>query len=101
MPANTKFNGAGLHRRLYWPVAARYLAIAAFAATIFIFGELTVSVLLSPPGFLPLSVRFFTLAHYGIQGKPAVVCLLTILIMVIPWGVLVYLLNRTTEAPQR
>jgi len=63
--------------------------------TVFTLGEVTASVMLSPPGFLPLSVRFFTLAHYGLRGEAAAVCLLMMIVLVIPWSVLTLLLHRT------
>ncbi|MCK4658806.1 MAG: iron ABC transporter permease [Phycisphaerae bacterium] len=87
-------NLAGLHRRLFWPMSHRFLALAGVAMVILVCGELTASVLLSQPIVLPLSVRFFTLVHYGLSGQAATICLLVIFVMVIPWSVLVRLLHQ-------
>ncbi|MBI4717598.1 MAG: hypothetical protein HY763_07320 [Planctomycetes bacterium] len=87
--------GAGaLRTRVYWPLAAPYLGMAAVAALMLALGGVTTSVLLAPPGVMPLSVRFFTLAHYGLQADAATVCVLTMLLTVIPWAILVRLIHR-------
>lgn len=86
---------ARMHRFIHWPLSAKFLALSAVVTTVFTLGEVTASVMLSPPGFLPLSVRFFTLAHYGLRGEAAAVCLLMMIVLVIPWSVLTLLLHRT------
>jgi ABC-type Fe3+ transport system permease subunit len=83
-----------LHVRLIWPLAVRSLALSAIAVMVLVFGELTASVLLSPPGVLTLSVRFFTLAHYSLAGQAATICVIAWICMVIPWSVLLHLLRR-------
>jgi len=84
-----------LRRFLYWPVSSKFLALCAVVTIVLTLGEVTASVMLSPPGFLPLSVRFFTLAHYGLHGEAAAICLLMMIVLVIPWSVLILLLHRS------
>jgi iron(III) transport system permease protein len=82
-----------LHRYICWPIAARHLLLLGVVGAICVLGEVTANVLLSPPGFLPLSVRFFTLAHYGLEGQAATTCVLTAGLIVIPWAALIYILD--------
>ncbi len=87
-------DGACLHRELYWPLSSRFLALAFAAVIILVLGEVTTCVLLQPPGFLPLSVRFFTLVHYGLRNEAAVICWLMVIVLLIPWSILTYFLHR-------
>lgn len=87
-------DGARLHSALYWPIAKSFLLLAGTAVFILVLSEVTISVLLSPPGFLPMSVRFFTLVHYGLRNEAATICGLMVLVLLLPWSVLVYMLHR-------
>lgn len=89
--------GVGLYRTLYWPACRPFLVLAALAAFVLTLGEVTLSVLLSPPDFLPLSVRFFTLAHYGLRGEAAVVVVLVVATVVLPWSLASQWLHRSVD----
>ncbi|MCH7884554.1 MAG: iron ABC transporter permease [Planctomycetes bacterium] len=77
-----------LHRFVYWPLCFRDLRITWLLVLAFTFGETACSVLVAPPGWLTLSVRFFTLIHYGIYRDAAVVCILTVMAIMVPWFLL-------------
>jgi len=82
-------------RFIYWPMASRFLLLAGVVTMVLSLGEVTLTVMLSPPGFLPLSVRFFTLAHYGLRGEAATICLLIMIGLVLPWTLITSLLQRS------
>jgi len=70
--------GAGAFARL-WRVAApmRWPALAAawLVALAVAVGELSATILVVPPGTPPLSVRVFSLLHYGVEDRVAAICL--------------------------
>jgi iron(III) transport system permease protein len=75
-------DGAGWWRRLLsiaipqrWPaIAAAWLVGLAIAV-----GELAATVLVVPPGPTTISVRIFSLIHYGVDDRVASICLVLIL----------------------
>ena len=58
------------------------------------FGEVGCTVLLAPPGWSTASVRAFTLMHFGVYPDLAVLALVAAGYILIPWLVLVALLQR-------
>ncbi|MBI4582652.1 MAG: ABC transporter permease subunit [Planctomycetes bacterium] len=70
---------AAFHARLlrvYLPLAAPGLALAAAAFLIFQSGELSASVLAAPPGFQPVPLTIYSLLHYNtVLETPAALCL--------------------------
>ncbi len=51
---------------------------------IFCFNELTISLLITPPGFSSLPVRLFSMVHYGSQSLVATLSVLQLLILATP-----------------
>jgi iron(III) transport system permease protein len=97
MRAAARLDGCGqgaMHWHILWPMAWRFVALSLVAMLILVFGELTTNVLLAPPGVSPISVRFFTLVHYGLEEEAATICFLAALCLMVPWTLLVVLLAR-------
>lgn len=85
---SARLEGARLfdvHRFVCWPLCWRDVRLAWFFLLAFSFGEVPCSVLVAPPGHITVGVRFFTLIHYGFYRDAAVICLLTVLTIMIPW----------------
>ncbi len=55
---------------------------------IFLFNELSMYVLLAPPGVSTLPLRIFSTVHYGPDNLVAAMCLLQIMVLVVPVGIL-------------
>lgn len=55
---------------------------------IFLFNELSMYVLLAPPGVSTLPLRIFSTVHYGPDNLVAAMCLLQIMVLVVPGGIL-------------
>jgi iron(III) transport system permease protein len=88
LEAAARLDGArwfDVHRLIYWPSARREVRLAWFFVFVFCFGEVACSVLVAPPGHLTAGVRFFTLIHYGFYRDCAVICVVNILLVMIPW----------------
>lgn len=83
-----------LQRRLYWPMTARHAAVAWLVLVILCFGEAATTVLLAPPGWPLSSVRAYTLIHFGVYRDLAVLALLSIGYILVPWMLLLVLLRR-------
>ena len=64
-----------------------------FVTATFAFGETACSVLVAPPDHTPLAVRFFTLIHYGIYSEAAAVVVLTVLAVLLPAGLVTFLMD--------
>jgi iron(III) transport system permease protein len=82
-----RLEGAGtrhLVRHLLLPLAWRGLLLAFTLAAILAVGELGASVLLYPPGQITMTVRFFSLIHYGLYPDAAVLCLLLLALLALP-----------------
>ncbi len=77
-----KADRAGPWRRLVWialpqrwpAVAAAWLVGLAVAV-----GDLAATVLVVPPGVTTISVRIFSLLHYGVEDRVASICLVLVL----------------------
>jgi ABC-type Fe3+ transport system permease subunit len=71
-------DGAGAWSR-FWHVdlpACRVAVLAAgLACAVLSIGELSGSVIVTPPGLQPLSVRIFSFAHFGLESHLAGICL--------------------------
>jgi ABC-type Fe3+ transport system permease subunit len=74
-----RIDGAGAWARFRFvelPACRPGLMAALLIAAVISLGELSGSVMVTPPGQQPLSVRIFTLAHYGLESHLAGICLL-------------------------
>lgn len=71
-------DGAGPVRRLAsvaLPLMLPALAAAWLVALAVALGELSASILVTPPGMMTLSIRVFGLLHYGVEDRVAGICL--------------------------
>jgi iron(III) transport system permease protein len=71
-------DGAGAWSR-FWhielPACRVAVVTSALACAVLSIGELSGSVIVTPPGQQPLSVRIFSFAHYGLESHLAGICL--------------------------
>lgn len=86
---------AGAHwfntfRFILLPQLAPALRIAALLAFIFAFNELTMMVLLSPPGVSTLPMRIFSTVHYGPDSLLAALSLSQVIFLLFPVGLLIW-----------
>ncbi len=72
------------------PLARPGLMAGWIITFIFCMGELGVILLVVPPGKETLSIRIYTLMHYGAGNLVACLCLILIFITLIPVSILVY-----------
>jgi iron(III) transport system permease protein len=74
-------DGVGPFRCMMLVVRQRSMAVtlAGFAASLISLGELSATILVVPPGFMPLSVHIFQLLHYNVQDQVAAITLMLIL----------------------
>lgn len=89
--------GATWLQRQLWlilPLCWRGLLLGWALAMILALGELGASVLVVPPGATTVTVRFFTLIHYGLYPDAASMCLLVLLVLILPALLLAALLSR-------
>lgn len=68
---------------IYLPLMTPYFISAFVITAILSFGEVGASSLIIPPGWTPLSVRIFTLLHYGMDNFIAALCLLQIAVVIL------------------
>lgn len=66
---------ATVQRRLVWPCVARDLVFCALVLLVAAFGEIAVTLLLAPPGYPTVSVRAYTLLHFGVYQDVAALAL--------------------------
>ncbi len=71
-------------RLIVLPRLEPVIKIVTLLCFIFCFNELTLNLLIAPPGFSILPVRLFSMAHYGSQTLISSLSLLQLLILVIP-----------------
>jgi iron(III) transport system permease protein len=73
-------DGAGPVRRMMLAMRQRAMAVllAGLAASLISLGELAATILVVPPGFMPLSVHIFQLLHYNVQDQVAAITLMLI-----------------------
>ena len=74
------------------PLCGRSLIIAWFLGFILSISELGASVLVAPPGLTTLSIRFFTLVHYGVYPNIAAMCLMLLAGVLLPGAAIACLL---------
>ena len=69
-------------RRMWLAIRQRPAAmtLAGFAAAVVSFGELAATILVVPPGIVPLSVHIFNLLHYNVEDQVAAISLTLILL---------------------
>ncbi|MEP0841640.1 MAG: iron ABC transporter permease, partial [Phycisphaerae bacterium] len=84
---------AGLWWRIIRPACTPAAVGAAFLVVVLSLGELPCAVLVCPPGYEPVSVRFNSLIHYGLYADSATLCLMSAGAVVVPWLVLLILLR--------
>lgn len=93
---HARVDGADEGRILYRIVAPQCfptMLLAAFVVMILSIGELPCSLLVTPPGYVTVATRFFSLVHYGMYPDAAMLCLLSVASVCLP-SVGVYLLLR-------
>ena len=81
-------------RRIVWPLCLPTTLLAMFAVAVLSLGELPCSLLVTPPGYQTVGARFFSLIHYGLYPDAALLCLLSMAAVVLPWAGLLLLLRR-------
>jgi iron(III) transport system permease protein len=79
---------------VYWPSLLAYASVVWLLLVILCIGELGASALLARPGRETMSIRFSTLIHYGVYRPLAVLAILSIGGIVLPWLLLVITLRR-------
>lgn len=91
----------GVQRHVYWPAVIADVAVVWLVVVILCFAEVSATVLLAPPGWATASVRAFTLIHHGIYHDLAVLALLSMVFILLPWGLLAWYLRRALAQPRR
>jgi iron(III) transport system permease protein len=76
------------------PMAKSGIVIAWCLAAVLAVSELGASALIYPPGHTTLTVRFFTLIHYGVYPSVAAMCLMLLTVAAIPAGIIAWRLGR-------
>ncbi len=84
----------GVHRHVRWPALRRDAILAWLVVVILCFGEVGATMLVVPPGWETTAIRAFTLMHFGVYRDLAVLALLSIGCILLPWGGLAWLLAR-------
>ena len=84
--------------RIVWPLCLPGALVATFVVMVLSLGELPCSLLLAPPGYVTVGARFFSLIHYGLYPDAAMLCLLSMGTVVLPWLALLVLLRRRLVA---
>ena len=69
------------------------MGIGGLLAFIFSFNELTMMVLVSPPGVSTLPVRLFSTVHYGPDSLLAALSLWQVIFLLLPVSLLVWLIR--------
>lgn len=85
---------AGVLAHVIWPACLPAALAAAFVVIVLSLGELPCSNLVSPPGHITVTTRFFGLIHYGLYADSAMLCLWSVAAIMIPWAGLLWLLRR-------
>jgi len=90
-------DGCGLFalwQRIIWPQCIPAALAALFVVMVLSIGELPCSLLVTPPGYTTVGARFFSLIHYGLYPDAAMLCLLSIGSVLLPWLGLLLLWER-------
>ncbi len=80
--------------RLVHPLFARWTAVVFLAITILAVGELPASILVAPPDFTTMGMRFFSLIHYGMTAEAGALCSIVALLLAVPTVALLLLGRR-------
>lgn len=83
-----KLDGCGLlamWSRIIWPQCIPAALASVFIVMVLSIGELPCSLLVTPPGYTTVGARFFSLIHYGLYPDAAMLCLLSIGSVLLPW----------------
>ena len=86
--------GETIGRVIVHPIALRGTALAFVVVAILALGDLSMTVLVAPPGLSTVAQRFASLIHYGLVGEAAGLCLLTLAALAVPALALAALLRR-------
>ena len=84
----------GTWRRIVWPMCLPGALVAMFVVMVLSLGELPCSLLVAPPGYVTAGTRFFSLIHYGLYPDAAMLCLLSMAMVAVPWLGLLVLWRR-------
>jgi len=76
------------------PLGLRSFAISGFIVFILSIGEVATTLLTCAPGVTPLSVRFFSLIHYGMRAKTSAICLIIMAAVIFAAAILTMVLWR-------
>jgi iron(III) transport system permease protein len=96
-------DGAGWWQRLLWiAVPQRWPALVAawLVGLAVAVGELAATVLVVPPGPTTISVRIFSLIHYGVDDRVASICLVLVLGLAVLMAVVVWSARRRDATGQ-
>ncbi len=92
VPIETEFaaelDGCGrfdLWRKVVFPLCLPTALLVLLAVTLLSLGELPCSLLLTPPGYMTVGARFFSLIHYSLYGEAAFLSLLSSLLVAVPF----------------
>ena len=99
-----RLDGCGwlrVQRHVYWPAVSRHVVVVWLVILVLCFGEVGASVLLAPPGWSVAAVRAATLIHFGVYRDLAVLSLLSVAFILIPWLVLILLIGHTLDGTRR
>lgn len=84
--------------RITWPALAPVALGAALLSFILVFGEVDAVLLTAPPGITPVSVRLFSLLHYGPNSITAALTLICAGLLLPPAFGAIWLLTREPRA---
>ncbi|HEY1601193.1 MAG TPA: ABC transporter permease subunit [Pirellulales bacterium] len=87
----TTFRRVALPQRRFTILISWWVALAVAV------GEMGATILVTPPGIEPLSVRISGLLHYGVEDQVAGICLALALAFIVLSALLVLLANRWTR----
>lgn len=103
LPDAARCFGAGRYHvffRVILPITRRPLIALWSGLFLLIMGELECIVLVAPPGWVPVSLRIFTLMHYGPTGLVSALALLQgVASLLLLWGVWVLFTRNRVYTP--
>ena len=67
-----------VQRFIYWPLSINHVALTWFIVLAYSYGEIACTVLIAPPDYVTLAVRFSSLMHLGAYRDPAVIVVMTV-----------------------
>lgn len=80
-------------RHLLWPEALPDAAVAWLLLAVQCFGEIGCTMLVAPPAWPTASFRAFSLLHFGVYADLAVLAILSAAAVIIPWALLLVLVQ--------